>query len=85
MANPFHENRGEYRDPRINRNGAPTLQRQVEGWYNEHPDGSISACARELGISRNTVRKWAPAPAKSRQATTVRPSKMRQIWNILKS
>lgn len=85
MANPFRENSEGYRDPRINRSGAPTLQRQVEGWYSEHPGGSISACARELGISRNTVRKWAPAPAKSRQATTVRPSKMRQIWNILKS
>lgn len=85
MANPFHENCGEYRDPRINRAGAPTLQRQVEGWYSEHPGGSISACARELDISRNTARKWAPAG--NRQAPAARPSKskIRQILDILKS
>ena len=87
MANPFRENHGDYRDPRINRNGAPTMQRQVEGWYGEHPGGSISACARDLDISRNTVRKWAPAqtPAESRQAPAARPSKIRQILDILKS
>ena len=48
--------------PNINRNGAPTQQKQVEAWYAEHPDGSVSRCAKELGVSRPTARKWMPNP-----------------------
>lgn len=35
--------------PYINRDGAPTQQKQVEAWYAEHPGGSVSKCARDLG------------------------------------
>lgn len=50
--------------PYINRDGAPTQQKQVEAWYAEHPGGSVSKCARDLGISRPTARKWMPEEMK---------------------
>lgn len=50
--------------PYINRDGAPTQQKQVEAWYAEHPGGSVSKCARDLGISRPTARKWMPEEIK---------------------
>lgn len=84
--------------PHINRNGAPTQQKQVEAWYAEHPGGSVSKCARDLGISRPTARKWMPEsikaerlkeqlpPTKQQQIVDVlkQPGKVRQILNILK-
>lgn len=54
-------------DPRINRTGAPTQQARVQAWYQEHPGGSVSACARELGISRPTARRWMPAEQRQAQ------------------
>lgn len=78
--------------PNINRNGAPTQQRQVETWYKEHPGGSVSRCAKELGVSRPTARKWMPeelrqkrlkAAAEQLQAKQP-PSKLKRIWNIIK-
>ena len=47
-------------DPRINYAGGPTKEAEVKKWYKEHPGGSVSACARELDISRPTARKWKP-------------------------
>lgn len=41
-----------------NKNGAPTKQELVRDYRTAHPEASISKCARELGISRNTARKW---------------------------
>ena len=54
-------------DPRINRTGAPTQQARVQAWYQEHPGGSVSACARELNISRPTARRWMPAEQRQTQ------------------
>ena len=54
-------------DPRINRTGAPTQQARVQAWCQEHPGGSVSACARELGISRPTARRWMPAEQRQTQ------------------
>ena len=54
-------------DPRINRAGAPTQQARVQAWYQEHPGGSVSACARELGISRPTARRWMPVEQRPTQ------------------
>lgn len=54
-------------DPRINRAGAPTQQARVQAWCQEHPGGSVSACARELGISRPTARRWMPAEQRQAQ------------------
>lgn len=54
-------------DPRINRTGAPTQQARVQAWCQEHPGGSVSACARELGISRPTARRWMPVEQRQAQ------------------
>lgn len=54
-------------DPRINRTGAPTQQARVQAWCQEHPGGSVSACARELGISRPTARRWMPTEQRQTQ------------------
>lgn len=54
-------------DPRINRKGAPTQQARVQEWYRQHPGGSVSACARELGISRPTARRWMPVEQRQAQ------------------
>lgn len=78
--------------PHINRNGAPTQQKQVEAWYAEHPGGSVSKCAKELGISRPTARKWMPESIKAErlQAESERlkeqlpPTKQQQIVDVLK-
>lgn len=68
-------------DPRINRTGAPTQQARVQAWYQEHPGGSVSACARELGISRPTARRWMPAEQRQAQqpeAADVQAAQTRQ-------
>lgn len=78
--------------PNINRNGAPTQQKQVEAWYAEHPGGSVSKCARDLGISRPTARKWMPEPIRQERLKTAaeqlqtkqQPGKLKRIWNIIK-
>lgn len=78
--------------PNINRNGAPTQQKQVEAWYAEHPGGSVSKCARDLGISRPTARKWMPEQIKLQKLADEQkhlqakqpPSKLKRIWNIIK-
>lgn len=54
-------------DPRINRGGAPTQQARVQEWCQEHPGGSVSACARALGISRPTARRWMSAEQRQAQ------------------
>ena len=54
-------------DPRINRAGAPTQQARVQEWYRQHPGGSVSACARELNISRPTARRWMPVEQRQTQ------------------
>lgn len=78
--------------PNINRNGAPTQQRQVEAWYIANPGGSVSKCAKELGISRPTARKWMPEPIRqerlkiaAEQLQAKQPqSKLKRILNIIK-
>lgn len=78
--------------PNINRAGAPTQQQQVEAWYNANPGGSVSRCAKELGISRPTARKWMPEPirqerlkAATEQLQAKQPqSKLKRILNIIK-
>lgn len=80
--------------PYINRDGAPTQQKQVEAWYAEHPGGSVSKCARDLGISRPTARKWMPEEMKLERLQAEKdrlqkqlpaePSKQEQIAEILK-
>ena len=80
-------------DPRINRTGAPTQQTRVQDWFREHPGGSISACARELGVSRPTARRWMPAEQRQAQQpeaapipaaqTTRQQSTTEEILNIL--
>lgn len=80
--------------PHINRDGAPTQQKQVEAWYAEHPGGSVSKCAKELGISRPTARKWMPEEIKLQRLQAEKdrlqeqlpaePSKQEQIAEILK-
>ena len=54
-------------DPRINRGGAPTQQARVQEWCRQHPGGSVSACARELNISRPTARRWMPVEQRQAQ------------------
>lgn len=84
-------------DPRINRNGAPTLQARVEAWFSENPDGNVSKCARETGISRPTVIKWMPeqirqdrlqerkqAIAEQLPPEPQKPSKPEQVLDIIK-
>lgn len=78
-------------DPRINRNGAPTQQARVEQWFSEHPGGSVSACARELGITRKTAGKWMPESIRQNRLQTEqkriqskRKGKLRRIINIIK-
>lgn len=78
--------------PNINRNGAPTLQARVEAWYKENPTGNISQCAKALNISRPTARKWMPEQMKLQKLADEQkhlqakqpPSKLKQIWNIIK-
>lgn len=78
--------------PHINRNGAPTQQKQVEAWYAEHPGGSVSKCAKDLGISRPTARKWMPEPIRQERLKTAAEqlqakqpqSKLKRILNIIK-
>ena len=79
-------------DPRINRAGAPTQQARVQAWCQEHPGGSVSACARELGISRPTARRWMPAEQRQTQQpkaaiqaaqTTQQRSTAEEILDIL--
>lgn len=79
-------------DPRINRGGAPTQQARVQEWYKQHPGGSVSACARELNISRPTARRWMPAEQRQTQqpkaahvpaAQTRQRSTTEEILNIL--
>lgn len=48
--------------------------------YKNHPGGSVSACARDLDISRPTARKWKPEQAEP----TKKPGKLSRILNILK-
>lgn len=67
-------------DPRINYTGGPTKEAEVKKWYKEHPGGSVSACARDLDISRPTARKWKPEQAEP----TKNPGKLSRILNILK-
>lgn len=82
-------------DERINRAGAPTQQKQVEAWFLANPGGSVSKCAKELGISRPTARKWMPESIKAErlQAEAERlkkqlppepPTKQQQIVDVLK-
>lgn len=78
--------------PNINRAGAPTQQQQVEAWYKKNPDGSVSRCAKELGISRPTARKWMPEKLRQERLKTAAeqlqakqpPSKLKRILNIIK-
>lgn len=79
-------------DPRINRTGAPTQQARVQAWYQEHPGGSVSACARALGISRPTARRWMPTEQRQTQQpkaaiqaaqTTQQRSTAEEILDIL--
>lgn len=80
--------------PNINRAGAPTQQQQVEAWYKKNPDGSVSRCAKELGVSRPTARKWMPEKLKQERLQAEKnrlqeklppePSKSEQIAEILK-
>ena len=67
--------------PHINRDGAPTQQARVEAWYKANPGGSVSACARELDISRPTARKWKPT---EQAEPTKKRGKLSRILNILK-
>lgn len=78
-------------DPRINRAGAPTQQARVEMWFNEHPGGSVSACARELDITRKTAGKWMPEhirqsrlQAEQKRIQSRQRSKLRRIIDIIK-
>ena len=57
-----------------------TKEKQVKEWYKNHPGGSVSACARDLDISRPTARKWKPEQAEP----TKKPGKLSRILNILK-
>lgn len=80
--------------PHINRDGAPTQQARVEAWYEANPSGSVSKCARDLGISRPTARKWMPEEIKLQRLQAEKdklqeqlpaePSKQEQIAEILK-
>lgn len=40
--------------------GVEIAAARVEQWFSEHPGGSVSACARELDITRKTAGKWMP-------------------------
>lgn len=79
-------------DERINRAGAPTQQKQVEAWFLANPGGSVSRCAKELGISRPTARKWMPEPIRQERLKIAaeqlqakqQPGKLKRIWNIIK-
>ena len=78
-------------DPRINRNGAPTQQARVEQWFREHPGGSVSACARELDITRKTAGKWMPEgirqdrlQAEQKRIQSKQRSKLKRIIDIIK-
>lgn len=81
-------------DPRINYAGGPTKEKQVKEWYKNHPGGSVSACARDLDISRPTARKWMPEKMKLERLQAEKdrlqeklppePSKSEQIAEILK-
>lgn len=69
-------------------------QKQVEAWYEANPSGSVSKCARDLGISRPTARKWMPEEIKLQRLQAEKdklqeqlpaePSKQEQIAEILK-
>ena len=42
--------------------GRPTKEIEVQQWRYEHPTGTVTACAKQLGISRTTVYKhWESA------------------------
>jgi transposase-like protein len=81
-------------DERINRAGAPTQQKQVEAWFLANPGGSVSKCAKELGVSRPTARKWMPKSMKMERLQaeqnrlqakqSPKPSKLKRIWEIIK-
>ena len=68
-------------DTRINYAGGPTKEKQVKEWYKNHPGGRVSACARELDISRLTARKWKPT---EQAEPTKKRGKLSRILNILK-
>lgn len=54
---------------------------QGESRQKEHPGGSVSACARDLDISRPTARKWKPT---EQAEPTKKRGKLSRILNILK-
>lgn len=39
-------------------NGRPDKRKQVKMWRLENPDGTMYRCAKETGMSKNTVKKW---------------------------
>lgn len=41
-----------------NKEGAPTKEELVKEWRMAHPDGTMYRCAKETGMSKNTVKKW---------------------------
>lgn len=38
--------------------GRPDKKDIIQQWRKEHPGGSMYACTKDLGISKNTVKKW---------------------------
>ena len=75
------DSRFKPRDTRINYAGGPTKEKQVKEWYKNHPGGSVSACARDLDISRPTARKWKPT---EQAEPTKKRGKLSRILKYLK-
>lgn len=69
----------------------PREQARVEQWFSEHPSGSVSACARELDITRKTAGKWMPERIRQDRLRTEQKriqsrqkSKLKRIIDIIK-
>lgn len=41
-----------------NKNGRPIKKNLVKEWQRSHPDGTIKECMQQLGVARNTVKKY---------------------------
>ena len=42
----------------VNKGGAPTKKYVVDEWRQKNPNGTKALCARETGLSKQTVYKW---------------------------
>ena len=62
-----------------NKAGAPTAQQKVAAYREKHPDDSVTAVAKALGLSRTTVYKWWDTELEPEWEPEYSPEELEQI------